>query len=1114
MNSLFYDENFSDLIIECDKYFKYVHSCIFSARIPILFELLKENFIVGKDTSLVPVFQSNSTNSSTVNLNSFDNNLDTTDIFFNQQDCQPYFIHIRLPSELSKIYNLVAFVESIYSEDNIEEKELELITVLDKIKVLKDQGIFSLENYHKLDKLVCEEPMIDNQIDNNELTDCKMKVEELICENEPLYINVDDKIINEIKLNNQLKNELDDNNQETPTKNESIKKDKTFLLSKINVGNEEFEINLLNDDNDKIEDKLANIDNEIKEMENQIDSVDRFSSLDPENEEQQLITALSNEKIEIGNDLNKNDVYGNIKQKQKETTDTVSDVSEICDEFSVNSDGDAKYSDSLNIKNLNLGEIELKFEKQKQEELVQEKDAKNNDSLFHELINIENKVKKLVNEDVQNKNKILLDNNQAYSSYENDLEEDRTLSASMVRSGTFDLQCQTPINKLIETKLKSDLTSKLTESEDDSSLSRKIEADSLMSNLNSENDKDKSASKNSKKQKEKELNPQNKMFQYFLDESQIIKKQQEIDEMERSLTNLNKQNSGLFFVELDDPRLNSSMSKSSTFDRKKSKLNQRAHLNESNESSSLNSSFISVQKEEISKKDTELLPMSMIVKKDCSTKEKLNQSLIESNQGIFRLGNHYKTLSGTNLTSNNRPSSFSTLRNSLLKKTKSEVNQTYSNNDNNSKNLEDNEFFIRKNAFSNSKLGEDLLKLFVNQINCDFTIFVSDKTQQLKAHKCILSARSEYFSRKFSENIECNHLNLIDFSYDSVYFVLCHIYSGQINIPNFNDEERKQCIASNNLNSCNNIVYNEQNELNLAELLSLSDLLQLGILKDVILFEIKRTYCHHFHKPCNDCITGVISCLNLAQKCEIPSLYNQCVNWICRNYKKIWSTKQFASLFNHPLNSPKSTPTKNNQKYLKNQFAHKNNEIIDSIYQAILDSSSNENVIDRILNLQQLASSMTKLKWNEMVFLLIEELIEYCCKYLAKNYDQIVSSKTFIQLGKDRTWQLDILESYLIKSVSLMKSEIACRTFIQLENIVVMCESINENNNLNTNLDNLGMRLIKLKDGEDYPIYANTFGKNQFSDEFIRLVQKLYKSIERYLIQNANVSLNRSWGKN
>ena len=1119
---MFHEENFCDLIIECDYLFKYLHSCIFIARVPILFELLKEYFIVGRDTSLVPVFDYCST-SGTIsnplydnhfNENSSVNSFEEDRIEIEQQKFSNQFIHIRLPSELLKIFDLVNFLQNIYSEEGkIENQELELISILNKIKLLQDQNLFNLDNYSKL--INFKESMSEckiNEVSKQVIDDCKrMKVDERIDDdqNEPFYINLEEE-----KLNNK------------ETFNDSLKKDQTFLLPKINVQNDQFKINILNENNQEIVNKLANINHELKEMENQIDSAEMDKlSIDPENEEQQLITALSNEKIEFNGLAKESDlIYGNIKKD----TDTVSDASEICDEFSVNSDlATATTAAKKNVDdNLNIDEIELNFEKQNNEDNLIDEPAILNErnSLFYELINIENKVQKATNVQkeehnvCEEKKNLLIENNETYSSYENDLEEDKTLSGSMVRSGTFNLQCQTPINNL-----KTELNKQPIESDDDSSFSKKIEPDSLMSNSDAKITKVLSTKINKSTAKQQQSNSKQqlqskKSLQYFLDETQIIKQVQETDEMERSLTNsTSRQSSGLFFIDLDDPQL-SGMSKSSTFDRKKNRQQQKAIASSDSNESNLNLINDHHQNKKLINQSAhkldacDLLPMGMIIKKENNEKviKPIETNFTNLNDGMFRLGNQqFKTLNTISTNNTNRSTvskSASTLRNSNLKKTKSEITNANLHQQQ-QKEEEDARLLIEKSLFSCSRLGNDLLKLFINQVNCDFNLLVADKSQQLGGHKCILMARSEFFAKKFSINLDCNQINLTDFSYDSVHFVLCHMYSGTIDVPNFSGNGERGGLSSVQLPSIN--YEKEYTELNLAELISLSDLFQLSILKDVILFEIKKNYCHHFHRPCNDCITGVINCLNLAHKLELSSLFNCCVNWICRHYKKVWTTKQFASLFIiHPQaenenqsNSPRSTPTKHSHRRV-HQLVHKNNDIIESIYQAILDNLTNENVINKILDLQQLASSLTRFKWNEMIIHLIEELIEDCCKYLAINYDQIVSSQTFIQLGYEKSWQLDVLESYLILAVDSMKCEIALRTFIHLENIMIMCEPLNENNSLRTS------SLVNHASGDDrfnhHIIYANTsLTKTQFSDEFIRTVQRLYKSIERYLIHNA-----------
>lgn len=1069
------------MIIECNQFFKYLHSCILIARVPALFELLKERFIVSDPAvSLVPVLGAQTANPL------YDNNLETNSNRLNGRlqepgrAIKPGLAHIRLPAELLQIFDLVAFLQGIYSEEpRIESLEAELILVLNRIAVLQDQNLFTLENYLAFDDS-CREPMNESPLGEARQDACeRMQVKA----DEPLYINLEAE-------RRPLKG--DDESQISADglpKCDSLKKDKTFLLSKINLENEQFEINLLNDNeaNEEIASKLANIDHEIQEMENQIDTAVVMDALciDPENEEQQLITALSNEKIEINGLLKDEDLlYGNIK---RDGADTVSDVSEICDEFSVHSDSTAKCSNDLEVR---IGDIQLSFDNQP--DVIGEPCLDKRSSLFYEMINIKNKVQKAVSNE-----KSLPAEKQAVCV--DDLEEDRTLSGSMVRSGTFNLHCQTPINMTAHSKIDSTKGDQITDSEDDSSLSRKIEQDSLMSNSNE------TKAKPPMKAKSKSATPANrtcgkKGLQYFLDEDQIIAKQHEIDEMERSLTSATRQSSGLFFIDLDDPQLSSSMPKSNTFDRKKSKLHQKA-TSESNESS-LNSSFIDERRpannlRKINPADGDLLPMSMIAKRE-SGNEKMSRSSMEStghHDGMFRLGNTgYRTLGNSNTAANRTSKSASTLRNHL-KKTKSEF--TGSKQQAQQKEEEDGEIIARKSVLSCSQLGLDLLKLFLNQINCDFSLLVADKSQELRAHKCVLMARSEFFAKKFFGNPECNQINLIDFSYDSVHFVICHVYSGTVNIPNFSSEDR---AAGDDLSG---LIEREYTELNLAELLSLSDLFQLSVLKDVILFEIKRNYCHHFHKPCDGCISGVINCLALAQKCEISSLYNCCISWISRHYQKIWSNKQFATLFTQPSADPQSTPTKcNYRSRMQRQPVNKNNDVINSIYTAILDSLTNENVIDKILGLQQLAGSMTKMKWNELILLLIEELIEDCCKYVAANYDQIVSRSSFLQLGFDKSWQLDILETYLLLAVDSMKAETALRTFLKLENIMLMCEPLGEN----------GARAAN-RNEDDQHIYANT-PKNQFSDEFVRTVQKLYKSCERFLIHNANEAVYcESWNE-
>lgn len=59
------------------------------------------------------------------------------------------------------------------------------------------------------------------------------------------------------------------------------------------------------------------------------------------------------------------------------------------------------------------------------------------------------------------------------------------------------------------------------------------------------------------------------------------------------------------------------------------------------------------------------------------------------------------------------------------------------------------------------------------------------------------------------------------FSYNVVYFALCHIYSGLATIPD---------------------------SVSIVELATIADMLGLEGLKEAIMFTLKAKYCHHFHK--------------------------------------------------------------------------------------------------------------------------------------------------------------------------------------------------------------------------------------------------------------------------
>ncbi|XP_060809468.1 uncharacterized protein LOC106133894 isoform X2 [Amyelois transitella] len=169
-----------------------------------------------------------------------------------------------------------------------------------------------------------------------------------------------------------------------------------------------------------------------------------------------------------------------------------------------------------------------------------------------------------------------------------------------------------------------------------------------------------------------------------------------------------------------------------------------------------------------------------------------------------------------------------------------------------------------------SRLGQDLLRMFLEEIAPDVIVEVSGR--RIKAHKCILSSRCQYFAGILSGGwVESagNVIPLPPFAYNVVHFAMCHIYSGTSAIPE---------------------------SVSIVELATLADMLGLEGLKEAIMFSLKSKYCHHFHRPCHVCIAGVLECFPLSSLCGLDDLYHKCLRWITKYFPKVWPTRAFATL--------------------------------------------------------------------------------------------------------------------------------------------------------------------------------------------------------------------------
>ena len=81
-----------------------------------------------------------------------------------------------------------------------------------------------------------------------------------------------------------------------------------------------------------------------------------------------------------------------------------------------------------------------------------------------------------------------------------------------------------------------------------------------------------------------------------------------------------------------------------------------------------------------------------------------------------------------------------------------------------------------------------------------------------------------------------------------------------------------------------------------SELAAISDMLALDGLKEVVALHYKANKCHYFHKPCADCIDGVLEVLPITGAYCMDELYHKCLRWISKNFEIILPTKNFANL--------------------------------------------------------------------------------------------------------------------------------------------------------------------------------------------------------------------------
>ncbi|XP_066251016.1 uncharacterized protein [Euwallacea similis] len=274
------------------------------------------------------------------------------------------------------------------------------------------------------------------------------------------------------------------------------------------------------------------------------------------------------------------------------------------------------------------------------------------------------------------------------------------------------------------------------------------------------------------------------------------------------------------------------------------------------------------------------------------------------------------------------------------------------------------------------RLGTDLLRMFLEEISPDVVVEVDG--HKFKAHKCILASRCQYFAALLSGNWlekSGNIISLQGFSYEAVYFALCHIYSGAAHVPD---------------------------SISLVELASLADMLGLEGLKEVVEHALKLRHCHSFHKPCAGCCTGVLEVLPLSAAYGLDDLYQRCLQWVTEHFVRVWPSRAFASL-------PR--------------------ELREKCYQQHVVHMSPEKVLDITTACDKVLATLPKMRWAEPINQLVFQLSDACHLYIRQHYAGVLGSSSFSALDVGLGFGVCEIEDKMLNAAKNLGVDQACRSY-------------------------------------------------------------------------------------
>ncbi|XP_069120046.1 BTB/POZ domain-containing protein 8-like [Argopecten irradians] len=276
-------------------------------------------------------------------------------------------------------------------------------------------------------------------------------------------------------------------------------------------------------------------------------------------------------------------------------------------------------------------------------------------------------------------------------------------------------------------------------------------------------------------------------------------------------------------------------------------------------------------------------------------------------------------------------------------------------------------------------LGECLLRGYLKELDHDCIISISGA--HFKAHKCVLSARCDYFAAMLGGSwmeSDAQEICLEGMSPPVMEQVLLYLYGGVLDL--------EACCP-------------------IGEIVMVADMYGLHGLNSIVTYNLKKTYCHFFHKPCSGCETGVIETLTSALTFNLCELRDKCIEWINTNMIKVWRTKAFASL-----------PP----------------EVLDLVCDSAIQRLSIQCVMEVMLDCQKLNRNIPRLKWCEPVLSAVTRLMDSCIEYTAKKFICLLNSGKLRDIDTTLAYQMGLLEEIFGTVIRSLPVSGACQVFERL----------------------------------------------------------------------------------